>query len=58
MNANKQALGEKGVYQLARYAIDHDLESMKVKLLNFMNGKPKSDLAFALLRNTGGNINE
>lgn len=52
MNEKNQVLGEKGVYQLARYAIDHGLELMKTKLLNFMDGNLRSDLAFALLQNT------
>jgi serine phosphatase RsbU (regulator of sigma subunit) len=49
-NAKGKKLGESGVYQLARYAIEHDLKSMEAQLLKYIGGKPRSDLAFALLR--------
>jgi len=49
-NAKGRVLGEKGVYSLAKLAVEQDLESMEKKLLGFLGGQPQSDLAFALLR--------
>jgi len=49
-NAKGRVLGEKGVYSLAKLAVEQDLEAMEKKLLGFLGGRPQSDLAFALLR--------
>ncbi|KAA3606696.1 MAG: serine/threonine-protein phosphatase [Planctomycetota bacterium] len=49
-NAKGQQLGEKGVYSLAKIAVEHGLEAMEKKLKAFLGSVPKVDLAFALLR--------
>lgn len=46
-----KALGEPGVYALAKLAIESGLDAMESKLRGFLGGAPSADLAFALLRN-------
>ncbi|HEX9792610.1 MAG TPA: PP2C family protein-serine/threonine phosphatase [Planctomycetota bacterium] len=52
-NAQGKQLGEKGVYALAKIAIDDGLDAMEGKLRAFLGGQPKGDLAFAVLRHVG-----
>lgn len=49
-NAEGKALGENGVYALAKIAVERGLDAMQAKLGAFLGGQPPSDLAFALLR--------
>ena len=49
-NAKGTKLGEKGVVQLAKFAIEHDLKTMEKQLMKFLGGPPSTDLAFAILR--------
>ncbi len=46
-------LGESGVYQLAKLAVDSGLEAMEDKLRQFLKTEPENDLAFALVRHHG-----
>ena len=45
-----RALGENGMYALAKVALQEGLEAMERKLHGFLGGAPRTDLAFALLR--------
>lgn len=49
-NAEGKELGEKGVYALAKLAIEEGLDTMQQRLLTFLGGQPTSDLAFAMLK--------
>jgi len=49
-NPQGKALGESGVYALAKIAVQEGIEKMQVKLGAFLGGQPRSDLAFALIR--------
>lgn len=49
-SASGKALGESGVYALAKIAIENGLEAMEAKLRQFLGDEPSDDLAFALLR--------
>ncbi len=49
-NAEGKALGESGVYALAKLAVEQGLDAMQAKLRVFLGGAPPSDLAFALIR--------
>jgi len=46
-------LGEAGVYQLAKLAVDQGLDAMEAKLRAFLQSEPETDLAFALIRHHG-----
>ncbi|RMH05270.1 MAG: HAMP domain-containing protein [Planctomycetota bacterium] len=48
--AGGRELGEKGVYALARIAVEQGLEAMQERLAAFLAGAPDADLAFALVR--------
>ena len=54
-NAAGKELGEKGVYALAKIAIDSGLEVMQEKLLKYLGGNAHPDLGFVLIRNTRTN---
>ena len=54
-NAAGKELGEKGVYALAKIAIDSGLEAMQDKLLQYLGGNAHPDLGFVLIRNTRTN---
>ncbi len=49
-NPDGKALGESGVYALAKIAMQDGLGAMQAKLGAFLGGQPRSDLAFALIR--------
>jgi serine phosphatase RsbU (regulator of sigma subunit) len=49
-SASGKALGESGVYALAKIGIESGLDAMEAKLRHFLGGEPGDDLAFALLR--------
>ncbi|MBL7008996.1 MAG: SpoIIE family protein phosphatase [Planctomycetes bacterium] len=52
-NPQGKALGESGVYALAKIAVSEGIEKMQMKLGAFLGGQPGSDLAFALIRREG-----
>ena len=52
-SASGKELGEAGVYQLAKIAIEHGMDSMEAQLRKHLGDEPESDLAFSLLRHTG-----
>jgi len=54
-NAAGKELGEKGVYALAKIAIDSGLEVMQAKLLQYLGDNAHPDLGFVLIRNTKAN---
>jgi len=54
-NAAGKELGEKGVYALAKIAIDSGLEVMQEKLLKYLGDNAHPDLGFVLIRNTKDN---
>ena len=54
-NAAGKELGEKGVYALAKIAIDSGLEVMQEKLLKYLGDNAHPDLGFVLIRNTKAN---
>lgn len=43
-------LGEAGVYQLAKMAVEHGIDTLEEKLRAFLQGDPESDLAFTVIR--------
>jgi len=49
-NADGQELGEKGVYTLAKIAVEEGLEAMRKRLVAFLGAAPEEDLAFALMK--------
>jgi serine phosphatase RsbU (regulator of sigma subunit) len=52
-NASGRELGEKGVYSLAKVAIEQGLDVMQTKLLQYTGGATDSDLGFVLIRHIG-----
>ena len=54
-NAAGKELGEKGVYALAKIAVESGLEVMQEKLLKYLGDNAHPDLGFVLIRNTKAN---
>jgi serine phosphatase RsbU (regulator of sigma subunit) len=52
-SAGGKVLGEAGVYQLAKIAIEQGMDSMDTQLRKHLGREPESDLAFALIRHNG-----
>ena len=55
VNAAGKELGEKGVYALAKIAVESGLEVMQEKLLKYLGDNAHPDLGFVLIRNTKTN---
>ena len=53
VSATGKVLGEAGVYQLAKIAIEQGMQSMEAQLRKHLGDEPESDLAFTLIRNSG-----
>lgn len=53
-NAKGVKLGEKGVYSLAKIAMEKGLPAMEKQLRAFLGDAPDSDLGFALMRRSEG----
>lgn len=52
-SASGKVLGEAGVYQLAKIAIEQGMDSMDSQLRKHLGREPESDLAFTLIRHSG-----
>jgi serine phosphatase RsbU (regulator of sigma subunit) len=52
-SASGKVLGEAGVYQLAKIAIEQGMSAMDSQLRKHLGEEPESDLAFSLIRHTG-----
>lgn len=52
-SASGKVLGEAGVYQLAKIAMEQGMDSMDTQLRKHLGRDPESDLAFTLIRHCG-----